>query len=97
MRALERGLKRIVNGDSETLVGDDQNPLILGVAERLEHSHVTAKAGVLRWECSMETFQRTKDLVGPLLRQDGHQYVDAKGYAEQVVISAGEYPADLCL
>ena len=94
MRALEHGLERIVNGDSEALVGDDQNPLVLGVTGRLDPSYVTANAG-LRWTCSIEVFERAKSSIEPLLREHGHQYVDATGDAEQVIISTGEYPADL--
>lgn len=93
MRVLDHGLKSVINGDDEALVGDDHNPLILRVAAR-EHSYVATEAGLLRWECTIDTLQRAKGLVGPLLREDGHQYVDARGDAEQVIISAGEYPAD---
>ena len=48
----------------------------------------------MSWECAEETLRRIANLIGPLLDSTGHQYVDADGQVEQVVISANEYPAD---
>jgi hypothetical protein len=51
--------------------------------------------GGFRWECSHDTIQLAADLVEPLLRGAGHQFLDVTGLAEQVIIARDEYPADL--
>ena len=93
VNALEQNLVRMMAGDAkEAVVGADGDVLILRVAEQPEHSHITTDGGNLLWECSIDTLQKARDLVGPLLTKPGHQYIDASGAAEQVIISAGEYP-----
>ena len=50
---------------------------------------------MLRWECSVDQLGYARDLIGPLLIAEGHQYLPADGEATQVIISNGEYPANL--
>ncbi|WP_372708344.1 hypothetical protein [Brevundimonas sp.] len=94
MLSLLECLSGIVEGVSEVVVGEDQNTVTVSVVAQAVRSHVSVSGG-LRWECSNDTLRRAGDLIGPLLQASGHQYLDADGEAEQVMISANEYPADL--
>lgn len=96
MSAFEENLARMLAGDvKECFVNGGSNVLTLRVAEQPGRSHVKTDGQGLYWECSIETLQKARDLVGPLLAGSGHQYIDASGAADQVIISAGEYPSDL--
>jgi hypothetical protein len=91
--ALQQTLVRMLAGDlKEAVVGGNGDVLTLRVARRPEHSHITTDGGDLLWECSIETLQKASDLVGPPLTGPGHQYIDASGAAEQVIVSVEEYP-----
>ena len=74
-------------------IGLGENTIVIILAAQSGRSHVKSDAGV-SWECSEETLRRTADLIGTLLNSTGHQFVDADGQAEEVVISANEYPPD---
>lgn len=75
-----------------TLIGHGENTVTVSLSARPGRSQV--KSEPTSWECSENTLRRTADLIGPLLNSTGHQFVDAEGNAEAVVISANEYPAD---
>lgn len=95
MSTFEQNLVRMLAGDvQECVVNGDRDVLTLRVAEQPGRSHVETDGQSLLWECSIETLQKARDLVGPLLAGAGHQYIDASGAADQVIISAGEYPTD---
>lgn len=74
-------------------IGHGENTVTFILSAQPGRSHVRTDAGI-SWECSEDTLRRTADLIGPLLNSTGHQYVDADGQAEEVVISTNEYPAD---
>ena len=93
--ALEQNLLPMMAGDvKEAVLGCGGDALTLRLSEQADHSSVTADGGNLLWECSIDTLQKALDFVGPLLTMPGHQYIDTSGAAEQVIISAGEYPQD---
>ncbi|MEJ6789583.1 hypothetical protein BrevBR_08505 [Brevundimonas sp. BR2-1] len=85
---------RSLDKDRHTVqVGHGENTITIMVSAEAGRSHVRSDA-VISWECCKDTLRRTADLIGPLLNSTGHQFVDADGQAEEVVISANEYPAD---
>ena len=85
---------RSLDSDRPTAhVGHGENTVLIMVPAEAGRSHVRSDT-VVSWECSEDALRRTADLIGPLLNSTGHQYVDVDGHAEEVVISANEYPAD---
>lgn len=58
-------------------------------------SNLRRYANGFRWECSGAMLGLAEDLVQTLIHGAGHQYLKVTGQAEQVIISRGEYPADL--
>lgn len=93
MPAVRNALTRLVNGQSETVIGQGANCLtICATARTMGCSRVGSECGFLRWECSVETLRQAIELLDPLLLDTGHRYMDAAGEADEVIISAGEYP-----
>ena len=74
-------------------IGRAENTVRITVSAEAGRSHVKSGA-VTSWECAEDTLRRVADLIEPLLKSTGHQFVDADGQAEEIVISANEYPAD---
>ena len=72
--------------------GHGQNGVTIMFSAEKGRSHVRSDA--VTWECAEDTLRRMADLIDPLLNSTGHQFVDADGRVEEVVISANEYPAD---
>jgi hypothetical protein len=60
-----------------------------------EGSTLTSDGNALCWRCSRETIDLAADLIKPLVAQAGHQFLNMRGLAEQVIIARDEYPADL--
>jgi hypothetical protein len=75
--------------------GPDGDLTVCLTSQKDGSSTLTMKANGLRWDCSRQTVALAADLVEPLLRGAGHQYLDANGLAEQIIIARDEYPADL--
>lgn len=93
MAALLEEVRSLDSDRPVARVGHEDNTARIILSAQPGRSHVRSDAGI-SWECSEDTLRRTADLIGPLLNSTGHQYVDADGRAEEVVISANEYPAD---
>ena len=72
-------------------IGQGENTVTVNFSALSGRSHIKSGATAC-WECSEDTIARTADLIGPLLNAAGHQFVDADGHADVVVISANEYP-----
>jgi hypothetical protein len=68
---------------------------VTSTSGRRSASHLEKDASGFRWLCSADVLKLAADLVEPLQRGAGHQYLDVSGLAEQVIISRDEYPADL--
>lgn len=77
-------------------VGSGENTVEIILSALSYRSHVRTDEGV-SWECSAETLRRVADLIASLQNTTGHQYIDADGRADEVVISANEYQADFWL
>jgi len=60
-----------------------------------EGSTLTGNGANLCWRCSREMMELAVDLIEPLLKGGGHQYLDVRGIAKQLIISRDEYPADM--
>lgn len=74
-------------------IGHGEHTVTIKFSARAGRSHVRSDGG-MSWECAEETLRRIANLIDPLLTSTGHQFVDADGQVEEVVISANEYPAD---
>ncbi|KQS52592.1 hypothetical protein ASG17_15090 [Brevundimonas sp. Leaf363] len=74
-------------------IGYGENAVTISVSAQLDRSHIRSLPPVI-WECGDDTLRRAADLIGPLLTSTGHQFIDADGLAEEVVVSANEYPTD---
>jgi hypothetical protein len=94
MCSLLRHLSQLGGSDTEITVGEGQDRVTVYVTPEPNRSHVSINDG-LSWECSTQTLELTANLLQRLQSASGHQYVDADGEVEEVVISANEYPADL--
>ena len=95
MHAFGETLSGLLNGASEATIGDGPNALtICVVGHPSGKSHVTWTDGSLRWEITGDVLKLATELVKPLLLNSGHQFLDATGEAEQVIISTDEYSAE---
>ena len=74
-------------------IGHGENTATIMLSAEVGRSHVRSDA-VISWECGEVTLRQMADLIDPLLNSTGHQFVDADGQVEEIVISANEYPAD---
>ena len=97
MAALFAGLSALREGTRNELAidGADSRLTICSASRRTQWSTLRKEEGGFRWECSRDTIESAANLVEPLLRGAGHQFLDVNGLAEQVIIARGEYPADL--
>lgn len=97
MAALLVGLSALQNPQGRPLLLDQGNiPLsICSVAAPASWSNLRRHGDSLQWECSGAMLELAEDLVRPLIKGAGHQYLEVTGEAEQVIISRDEYPADL--
>jgi hypothetical protein len=97
MAALFAGLSALREGTRNELVIDetDTRLTVCSASRRTEWSTLRKEEGGFRWECSHDTIELAADLVEPLLRGAGHQFLDVTGLARQVIIARDEYPADL--
>jgi len=93
MAAMLQHLRALDEGQSVVRVGDGENTVEIILSGLSDRSHIQAGEGV-SWECSAETLRKTAERIVPLLNSTGHQYIDADGWADEVVISANEYPED---
>ena len=97
MAVLFAGLSalRVGNCDEFGVDGADTPLTVCLVSGKTQSSTLRKKEDGVRWECSQDTVELAADLVEPLLRVAGHQFLDITGLAEQVIIARDEYPADL--
>ena len=97
MKALLAGLSALRRAERVELLLDEEDTrlTICSVASPGKLSRLRREGEGLLWECSADTLQIAEDLVRPLVNEAGHQFLDASGIAEQVIISKDEYPADL--
>jgi hypothetical protein len=76
----------------------DGTRLNLRVARNGDDKMSVALAGThIDWKCSSEHFAESADKVAALLSpacESGHQYLDTRGEALQVMVSKGEYAPD---
>jgi len=83
------------NGNKFAIDGTDNRLTVCPASGKTEWSTVQSEESGFRWECSHDTLELAVDLIEPLLRGAGHQFLDVSGLAEQVIIARDEYPADL--
>ena len=97
MAVLLAGLSTLREGkDNEFAIdGTDARLTVCLASGKTEWSALWTKESGFRWECSLDTLELAVDLVEPLLLGAGHQFLDVRGLAEQVIIARDEYPADL--
>ena len=97
MAALFAGLSALREGKRNELAieGADTRLTVRSASDRTEWSTLRKEEGGVCWECSHDTIELATDLVEPLLRGAGHQFLDVTGLAEQVIIARDEYPPDL--
>lgn len=97
MAALFAGLCGLREGTRNELAidGADTRVTVCSASRRTLWSTLRKEEGGFRWECSHDTIELATDLVEPLLRGAGHQFLDVTGLADQVIIARDEYPADL--
>ena len=97
MGALFAGLSDLRDGKKNELAidGHDGGLAVCLAADNAEASRLGMEGKRLHWACSPETVELAADLVEPLLKGAGHQFLDVSGLAEQVIIARDEYPANL--
>ena len=74
-------------------VGHGENTVTITFSREAGRSHVSS-GPAMSGECAGDTLRRMAELIDPLLNSTGHQFVDADGQVDEVVIAANEYPAD---
>ena len=92
MAAMLDQLRAIDTDRPVARIGHGENMVTINLSAQSGRSYVRSDP-VVSWECSADTLRRAADLISPLLNSTGHQFVDASGVAEEIVISANEYPA----
>jgi hypothetical protein len=97
MAALFAGLSGLREGTRSELAidGAGTRVTLCSASRGTLWSTLRKEEGGLRWECSHDTIALAANLVEPLLRAAGHQFLDVTGLADQVIIARDEYPADL--
>lgn len=60
------------------------------------HSELSRLGGGLEWTCARRIFVDAEALLAEMDEAEtGHHYFDISGLAAQVIVSKGEYPADM--
>jgi hypothetical protein len=92
MHALRDGLRKVVSDQSAVWVATESDRLTISSREfGSGQSVVRALNEGMQWTCSPDVLKHAVELIAPLLNSPGHQYIDAEGDVEQVVISCDEY------
>lgn len=94
------GIASLFTGLDALRLGHSNEFAIEGPTDRVtivrgEGSTLTREQNEWRWRCSRETVESAASLTEPLVDKAGHQFLDVRGLAEQVIIARDEYPADL--
>jgi hypothetical protein len=97
MAALFSGLSDLREGQRNELAidGADTQVTVRSASDRTQWSTLRNEEGGVCWECSQDMIELATDLIEPLLRRAGHQFLDVTGLAEQVIIARDVYPPDL--
>ncbi len=95
MASLKAALQTVSESDVDVRLGEGATLTIVKSDAGPEYSRVLSAEGHLRWECSVDMLRHAAELIEPLMTTgQGHQYLNASGEADEIMISTGEYPAD---
>jgi len=85
-----------LSGSSFQISGSDAKLSIVITDASDQFSELSKSEHGWEWVCSRATLDEVAVLIEGLENSsDGHQYIDVKGLAEEVIISKNEYPPSL--